>query len=108
MDRFIPKEKMSKKAKKKIAAEQRGIWAFSPVTRKIDSKKLYNRKRISRARYDDGTRDSLFCFWDYEPLPMGSDSLCGLKNCIALIRSFVNNIENTSNVRLEEAARDFA
>ena len=42
MDKFIPKEKMSKKAKKKMAAEQRGTWAFSPVTRKIDSKKLYN------------------------------------------------------------------
>ena len=58
MDKFIPKEKMNKKAKKKKAAEQRGTWAFSPVTRKIDSKKLYNRKRISRARYDDSTRDS--------------------------------------------------
>ena len=58
IDKFIPKEKMSKKGKKKIAAEQRGIWAFSPVTRKIDSKKLYNRKRISRARNDDSTRDS--------------------------------------------------
>lgn len=58
MNKFISKEKMSKKAKKRIAAEQRGTWAFSPVTRKIDSKKLYNRKRISRARYDDSTRDS--------------------------------------------------
>ena len=35
MDKFIPKEKMSKKAKKKMAAEQRGTWGFSPVTRKI-------------------------------------------------------------------------
>ena len=58
MDKFIPKEKMSKKAKKRIAAEQRGTWALPPVTRKIDSKKLYNRKRISRARNDDSTRDS--------------------------------------------------
>ena len=70
MDKFIPKEKMSKKAQKRIAAEQRGIWAFSPVTRKIDSKKLYNRKRISRARNDDGARDSFLflgimkpCLW---------------------------------------------
>ena len=108
MDRFIPKAKMSKKAKKRIATEQRGIWAFSPVTKKIDSKKLYNRKRISRARNDDSTRDSLFCFWDYEPLSMGSDSLGGLKNRVELIRSFINNIDETSSVRLEEAARDFA
>ena len=69
MDKFIPKEKMSKKAKKKIAAEQRGTWAFSPVTRKIDSKKLYNRKRISRARYDDSTRDSFFVFGITKPCP---------------------------------------
>ena len=58
MDKFVPKEKLGKKARKKMAAEKRTTWAFSPVTRKIDSKKLYNRKRISRARYDDSTRDS--------------------------------------------------
>ena len=87
MDKFIPKEKMNKKAKKKKAAEQRGTWAFSPVTRKIDSKKLYNRKRISRARYDDSTRDSFFVFGDYETLSMDSSSLSGSRNCMALIRS---------------------
>ena len=69
MDKFIPKEKMSKKAKKKIAAEQRGTWAFSPVTRKIDSKKLYNRKRISRAKYDDSARDSFFVCGIMKPCP---------------------------------------
>ena len=53
MDRFVPKEKMSKKAKKRLAAEKRRTWAFSPVTRKIDSKKVYSRKKISRVRYDD-------------------------------------------------------
>ena len=60
MDRFIPKEKMSKKAQKKLAAEKRGAWAFSPVTRKVESKKLYNRKKISRARSEDGAGD--FCW----------------------------------------------
>ena len=59
MDKFVPKEKMSKKAQKKIAAERRSIWAFSPITKKIDSKKIYNRKRISQTRYDDG-REILF------------------------------------------------
>ena len=67
MEKFIPKEKMSKKAKKKKAAAQRSTWAFSPVTRKIDSKKLYNRKRISRARYDDSTRDSFFVYGIMKP-----------------------------------------
>ena len=60
MDKFIPREKMSRKAKKKKAAGRRSTWAFSPVTRRIDSKKLYDRKRISRAGYDDSTRDPLF------------------------------------------------
>ena len=61
MDKFIPKAKMSKKAKKRIAAEQRGIWAFSPVIRKIDSKKLYNRKK-SLAPDTMKAREILFCF----------------------------------------------
>ena len=52
MDRFVPKEKMSKKAKKRLAAEKRRAWGFSPVTRKIESKKVYNRKRISRGSWD--------------------------------------------------------
>ena len=54
LEKFVPKEKMSKKAKKKMAAERRGTWAFSPITKKIDSKKIYNRKKISQTRYDDG------------------------------------------------------
>ena len=57
MGKFVPKEKMSKKAKKQAAAEKRLTWAFSPVTRRIDSKKTYNRKRISRTDYD-GKGDS--------------------------------------------------
>lgn len=58
MGKFVSKEKMSKKAKKQAAAEKRLTWAFSPVTRRIESKKIYNRKRISRTGYDDGTGDS--------------------------------------------------
>ena len=59
MTRFVPREKLGKKAKKKMAAEKRTTWAFSPVTRKIESKKIYNRKRISRTSCDDGT--GVFC-----------------------------------------------
>ncbi len=61
MGRFTPREKLGKKDKKRLAAERRSTWAFSPVTRKVDSKKHYNRKRISRGRYDDGMGGSLFC-----------------------------------------------
>ena len=34
-----------KKARKQLDTEQRSTWAFSPVTKKVESKKLYNRKR---------------------------------------------------------------
>ena len=54
MTKFVPKKKMSKKARRKLAAEKRNTWDFSPVTRRIENKKAYNRKRISRTGYDDG------------------------------------------------------
>lgn len=54
MARFIPREKLGKKARKELDAQQRTTWDFSPATRKIDSKKRYNRKKQAHARYDDG------------------------------------------------------
>ena len=53
MKKFIPKEKLGKKARKQLDSEQRTIWTFSPVTKKVESKKLYNRKRKDHDRYDD-------------------------------------------------------
>lgn len=51
--KFIPKEKLGKEARKQLDSEQRTTWVFSPVTKKVESKKLYNRKRKSYDRYDD-------------------------------------------------------
>ena len=59
--KFIPKEKLGKKARKQLDTEQRSTWAFSPVTKKVESKKLYNRKRKSHDRYDDYGMG--FIFW---------------------------------------------
>ena len=53
MKRFVPREKLGKKARKQLDNGQRASWAFSPVTKKVESKKLYNRKRKSHDRYDD-------------------------------------------------------
>ena len=53
MKRFIPREKLGRKARKQLDSEQCATWAFSPVTKKVESKKLYNRKRKSHDRYDD-------------------------------------------------------
>ncbi len=55
MAKFIPKEKMSKKARKELAAPKRATWTFSPVTKKIESKKLYNRNKKSHAGHDERT-----------------------------------------------------
>ncbi|MBQ9290687.1 MAG: hypothetical protein IJ210_11300 [Clostridia bacterium] len=58
MAKMIPKKKLSKKAQKELNQQRRVLWDFSPVTRTVDSKKLYNRKRNARDRYDDGTNVS--------------------------------------------------
>ena len=53
MKKFIPKEKLGKKARKQFDSEQRTTWTFSPVTKKVESKKRYTRKRKAHDRYDD-------------------------------------------------------
>ena len=44
-DRFIPTEKLSKKARKEREKAKRGIWTIPPITKRIENKKKYNRKR---------------------------------------------------------------
>ena len=53
MKQFIPREKLGKKVRKQLDGERRATWAFSPVTKKVESKKLYNRKRKSHDRFQD-------------------------------------------------------
>ena len=66
MKKFIPKEKLSRKARKQLDSEQRITWAFSPVTKKVESKKLYNRKRKPHDRYDDYGMGFCLCISDFE------------------------------------------
>ena len=54
MTKFIPKEKLSKKARKELDSKRRVTWAFSPVTKTVDSKKVYSRKRKAQTRDDTG------------------------------------------------------
>ena len=60
MKKFIARQKLSKKARKELDAKQRATWSFSPVTKKVESKKLYSRKRKPSAKYDDFGRG--FCY----------------------------------------------
>ena len=52
MTRFVPKKKLSKKAQKEINRRRRVTWEFSPVTKTVESRKVYSRKRKARIRND--------------------------------------------------------
>ena len=45
MPKFISREKLGKKTRRALDAEKRATWGFSPVTRKVENKKRYNRKK---------------------------------------------------------------
>lgn len=45
MKSFVPREKMSKKARRQLDRQSREGWSISPVTRRVESKKAYSRKR---------------------------------------------------------------
>lgn len=56
MKSFVPRDKMSKRDRKKLDAQNRTTWEFSPVTKVIKSKKVYDRKKQPRnyEPYDSG------------------------------------------------------
>ena len=46
--KFTPEAKMSKKARKELNRSRRATWGeISPVTKRVESRKVYNRKRIA-------------------------------------------------------------
>lgn len=53
MKPFVPREKMNKKARRELDAAQRAGWGISPVTRRKENKKVYNRKRKQQIRLDE-------------------------------------------------------
>ena len=61
MTNFIEKKKLSKKAQREMNNQKRQTWDFSPVTRTVESKKVYNRKRKPHDRYDDYGMGFLYC-----------------------------------------------
>ena len=49
MKKLIPLKKQSKSAQKEHAASQRGSWeGVKPVTRVVESRKRYSRKRLEK------------------------------------------------------------
>lgn len=46
MQKFVPFEKLSKKKQRELNKKQRGSWGgLNPVSRKVESAKIYNRKK---------------------------------------------------------------
>ena len=65
MEKFIPYEKLSKKKKRELDAGKRTIWAISPVTRKSENPKAYNRRKAQKRMDDPGSVLS-FCLAVFE------------------------------------------
>ena len=58
---FIPREKMSKKARKELDRQGRVVWAHSPVSRVFESKKTtYNRKNRDWLKGEDSSDRGFF------------------------------------------------
>ena len=60
MAKFVPKEKLGKKARKELDRQRRVTWSFSPVTKTVDSRKIYSRKRKAPNR-DEYGQGFFFC-----------------------------------------------
>ena len=56
MKKFIPRDKLGKKARRLLNSQRRRTWAISPVTRTVESRKVYNRKRKSHDFQDEWIR----------------------------------------------------
>ncbi len=60
MNKFIPYEKLSKKKKRALDSAKRGSWhGVNPVTKRVESKKTYNRKKALKWK-DDPFQGFLF------------------------------------------------
>lgn len=55
MKKFVEYEKLSKKQKREIDKTRRATWGnVIPVTKKVESAKIYNRKKRQRMDWDSG------------------------------------------------------
>lgn len=60
MDKFIPYEKLSKKKKRELDLKKRKTWAVSPITRRPENPRAYNRKKARKRDLDNFTDASFF------------------------------------------------
>ena len=76
MEKFIPYEKLSKKKKRELDADKRTVWAISPVTRKPENPKAYNRKKAQKRMDDPGSVLSVFTGTDFRKTRRRDIMLC--------------------------------
>lgn len=93
MTKFIPRPKLSKKARKELDAQKRTTWAFSPVTKKVESKKIYNRKKAAHVWKDDS---SMSGFAALGMVPRRTPPVAAFESCNGLAGFFVCSEEQTS------------
>lgn len=60
MERYIPYEKLSKRKRRELDAGRRKVWAISPVTRKPENPKAYDRKKARKRGENPDSVLSLF------------------------------------------------
>lgn len=48
MKKFVPREKLSKKARRELDAKARAVWPINPVTRCPSSSKAYDRNKARK------------------------------------------------------------
>ena len=76
MEKFIPYEKLSKKKKRELDAGRRTVWAISPVTRKSENQKAYNRRKAQNRMDDPGSVLSVFTGTDFRKTRRRDIMLC--------------------------------
>ncbi len=62
-EKFIPFEKLSKKKQRELNAAKRSTWDISPVTRRPENPKAYNRRKALRQDPYPTEVPSFFCFF---------------------------------------------
>lgn len=66
--KFIPKQKLSKKAQRELNLAKRRTWgALNPATRKPENPKAYNRRKVQKG--EDDLRFEPFVFACYSSSP---------------------------------------
>ena len=76
MEKFIPYEKLSKKKKRELNESRRTRWTISPVTRRPENPKAYNRKKAQKRMNDPGSVLSVFTGTDFRKTRRRDIMLC--------------------------------